>query len=103
MRISRAVVATVAQQDDFMKRVRENGGARTWLQPEGIIILGQYSSHCVIAEALEISSPDDSEFVSIKVVPADKPGKGVAEIDGGLWKIAKPDDPVCKAPLLPKI
>src|SRR5205085_1514248 len=44
-RVGRGVVATVAQQDDYMKRVRGNGGARTHLQPEGIIILGQYGSH----------------------------------------------------------
>ena len=33
--ISRAVVATVAQQEDYMKRVRDNGGSRTHLRPEG--------------------------------------------------------------------
>ena len=34
--IRRAELATVAQQDDFMKRARGNGGARTTLRPEGI-------------------------------------------------------------------
>jgi hypothetical protein len=36
--ISRAVVATVAQQEDYMKRIRGNGGSRTSLRPEGIVI-----------------------------------------------------------------
>ena len=33
--ISRTVVATVAQQEDYMKRVRGNGGSRTSLRPGG--------------------------------------------------------------------
>lgn len=40
MRLSRNIIATVAQQGDYMKRVRSNGGARTILQPEGYLILG---------------------------------------------------------------
>ncbi len=43
-RISRAVVATVARQDDHMKRVREGGGARDQLRGEGIVIFGDYAA-----------------------------------------------------------
>jgi len=37
--ISRVQIAAVAQQDDFMKRIRRNGGARDTLAPKGIAIL----------------------------------------------------------------
>lgn len=37
--ISRLIVQSVAQQKDYMKRVRRNGGARDLLAPEGIAIL----------------------------------------------------------------
>lgn len=39
MPISRVQVAAVAAQDDFMKRLRKNGGARDLLVPKGIAIL----------------------------------------------------------------
>jgi hypothetical protein len=39
MPISRVQVAAVAAQDDFMKRLRKNGGARDILAPKGIAIL----------------------------------------------------------------
>lgn len=39
MPISRVVIASIAAQDDFMKRLRRNGGARDVLAPEGIAIL----------------------------------------------------------------
>ena len=42
--ISRAVVATVAQQEDYMKRIRGNGGSRSSLRPEGIVIIRQYTA-----------------------------------------------------------
>ncbi len=37
--ISRVQVAAIAAQDDFMKRIRRNGGARDLLAPKGIAIL----------------------------------------------------------------
>lgn len=37
--ISRVLVQSVAQQDDYMKRIRRNGGARDLLAPERIAIL----------------------------------------------------------------
>lgn len=86
--IGRGVIATVAQQDDFMKRVRANGGARSTLKPEGIIILsGDYSLHRGYAEELGVEIPDPGEVVSVRVVRAseDEPS---AEIDGDFWRIA---------------
>ena len=37
--ISRVVISSIAAQDDFMKRIRRNGGARDILAPQGIAIL----------------------------------------------------------------
>jgi hypothetical protein len=42
--VRRAELATVAQQDDFMKRARGNGGARSALRPEGILVLGHQTT-----------------------------------------------------------
>lgn len=102
MRVGRGVVATVAQQHDYMKRVRANGGSRTALRPEGIIILGQYGSHVAIARALQVAEPATGESVAVRVTPAYTMGPGVAEIDGRLWRVASSGDPVVPAPELPK-
>lgn len=39
MPVSRVQVSAIAAQDDFMKRIRRNGGARDLLAPKGIAIL----------------------------------------------------------------
>ncbi len=101
--VGRGVVATLGQQDDYMKRVRANGGARTVLQPEGIVILGQYSSHAAIARDLGIPVPENGESISVRLVQTKSRGTGVARIDGGLWRVATPADPVTRAPVLPKM
>ncbi|WP_083927490.1 NaeI family type II restriction endonuclease [Nocardiopsis prasina] len=104
--IRRAVVATVAQQDDYMKRVRGNGGSRSNLRPEGIIILGQYKGHRTIAAQLGLPVPGPGEFVSARVVRADEgshEGRPRAFIDGRWWVRASEDDPVEPAPQLPKV
>jgi len=103
MRIGRAVVATVAQQDDYMKRVRANGGARTALQPEGIIILGQFESHAAIARSFGVPVPGHGDSVSVRVTPANGPGVGAAKIGGRFWKVAQTTDSVVQAPDLPEI
>lgn len=99
--IGRAVIATLAQQDDYMKRVRGNGGSRSRLQPEGIIILGHYKEHQQIARDLEIPVPTGGELVSVRVTPASLPGKGIASIDQGLWRVATDSDPITVAPICP--
>lgn len=103
MRIGRAAVATAGEQVDYMKRVRYNGGARSHLRPEGIIILGQYRNHADVARALHLPVPGPGESVSARVTPARASGPGVAEIDRQLWKLAGPNDPPVTAPLLPEI
>ncbi len=99
--VGRGVVATLGQQDDYMKRIRANGGARTRLQHEGIIILGQWRSHAAIAKALGVPVPGCGDSLSVRVARADTRGLGAAEIRGTLWRVATPDDPVVEAPALP--
>jgi hypothetical protein len=103
-RITRGVIATVAQQDDYMKRVRENRGARSYLKPEGIIILGDYSAHRRIAKQLGLEAPQNSgECVSVRVAPAEAGSPWAAEIDGAWWRVARDEDVVVEAPQLPKV
>ncbi len=97
--ISGNVVATVAQQKDYMKRVRGNGGARDALRPEGYIILGQYNQHQRIAAELGIPIPEHGASVSARLAPS-KARIGV-EIAGSWWQLAAEDDPPVMAPLVP--
>lgn len=103
--VRRAELATVAQQDDFMKRARSTGGARTNLQPEGILVLGHQDNDPLVAKALGLPVPRKGEFVSARVVPlidghGDDP---VAEIDGEGWIVARDSDPVVPAPIVPRL
>lgn len=100
-RISRNVVATVAQQDDFMKRVRDNGGARSNLRPEGYIILGgDYSRQRELARALGGVIPEPGEFVSHRVGPVDYAAPNSVELDGQLWTVQESGRNV-SAPAIP--
>lgn len=101
--ITRTVVATVAQQDDYMKRVRADGGSRSHLRGEGIVILGDYHAHRAVARALGITEPTAGGFVSVRLAPATGHDADQIELDGGLWRVARPDDPVVPAPLLPDV
>lgn len=102
--VSRNVVATVAQQDDYMKRVRYNGGSRSALQPEGIVILGQYGNHQAVARALRLPVPGMGESVSIRLAPWTPAHAGApwVELEGGKWVIAGDGDPKVDAPMLPE-
>lgn len=89
-RLSRNIIATAAQQDDYMKRVRDNGGSRSALRPEGYLILGgDYSVQRNLAAALGATTPEPGELVSIQVVPATS--QDGVEIAGGWWKLAGPE------------
>jgi hypothetical protein len=103
MRVGRGVIATVAQQFDYMKRIRGNGGARSALKNEGIIILGQYQSHTAIAAALGLPLPEQGESVAAKLAPAKKNQVGAVEIDGAFWRLAVEGDKIVPAPTLPKV
>jgi hypothetical protein len=101
--IRRAELATVAQQDDFMKRARGNGGARTTLRPEGILVLGHQDNDPNVAAALGLPVPKKGELVSGRVIQArDDRSDPVAVIEGQRWALARPDDPVFPAPLVPR-
>ncbi|WP_181785778.1 NaeI family type II restriction endonuclease [Streptomyces phytophilus] len=104
-RVSRTVVATVAMQEDYMKRIRYNGGSRSRLQPRGIVILGHYSSHGRIAELLGLPVPGPGESVSARFAEA-RPEHGAAprvELEGRAWVLAGPADPEQAVPKLPEI
>ncbi|MEU7936646.1 NaeI family type II restriction endonuclease [Microbispora bryophytorum] len=105
LRISRNAVATVAMQEDYMKRVRGNGGARTALRDKGIVIFGQYGNHVQAAEELGLPAPGPGEFVSARLIRR-RPDHGDrlwVELDGEHWVVATDNDlPEC-GPLLPNI
>ncbi|WP_078898832.1 MULTISPECIES: NaeI family type II restriction endonuclease [Streptomyces] len=102
-RIGRNVVRTVAQQKDYMKRVRGNGGSRSALRAEGILIMGDYDSHRAVAEQLGVLPPREGEFVSVRVAAKRSHHEDASYVilDGQPWVIATPDDPPEMAPSLP--
>jgi len=100
-RIGRGVVATVAQQADYMKRIRGNGGARSTLREEGIVILGQYEAHREIARQLGLPIPGRGESVSARLVPASSAAPGTFSSEGTWWCLALDEDPVVLAPEVP--
>jgi hypothetical protein len=103
-RVNELVVATVARQDDFMKRVRYNGGARGHLRSEGILIFGHYDAHAVLASQLGLPVPSHGESVSARVRRAEPrwPGRTI-ELEGHRWCLANDGDPYEMAPLLPSV
>jgi hypothetical protein len=101
--IRRAELATVARQDDFMKRARGNGGARTQLRPEGIVVLGHQDNDPLVAAALGLPVPRKGEFVSARVTSArDDRDDPVAVIGESRWALARPGDAVVAAPVIPR-
>ncbi|GGZ52394.1 hypothetical protein GCM10010387_53340 [Streptomyces inusitatus] len=104
-RIGRGVVRTVAQQVDYMARIREGKGrARAVLRDHGILVAGHYSSHQAIARALGAEIPRHGELVSFRVAAAE-PHHGSrprVELENQFWVLADEDDPVVAAPRLPK-
>ena len=121
MRVSRTVVATVAMQDDYMKRVRGGGGARDQLRAEGIVIFGDYAGDQVLAAALGLPRPGPGEFVSARLAPRPagagaRPGAGPGDaaeprdrdyarfirLAGADWRLASAADPAASAPALPR-
>ncbi|MBF5044506.1 restriction endonuclease [Aggregicoccus sp. 17bor-14] len=99
--VGRGAVATAAQQDDFLKRVRENGGAREKLRPLGIVIFGH--EHEALTRGLGLPTPHKGEFVSARLVLAERGAQGAVEIGQKWWRLAAEHDPQkVDAPLLPR-
>lgn len=62
--VSRVLIASIAAQDDFMKRIRRNGGARDVLAPKGIAILYSESDRDLMLRlAIKVGK---REFVSYR-------------------------------------
>lgn len=99
--IPRGTVATVAQQKDYMKRIRGNGGARSLLREHGIIILGEYQFHQQIASALGLPTPINGDSISVRVYPTERghDSKGFEIfLDDSWWRTATQQDPEVLAP-----
>ncbi len=63
--VSRDVIEGVARQKDYMKRLRNNGGARDLLAKDGIALLsGKYDS--ALIRKLSLPACDGNQFISIK-------------------------------------
>jgi len=92
--LSRSTVATVAQQLDPTKRMRENGGARTHLAPEGIIVVGFEHHYRVVTDALGLPHPANGEFLPLRVNPAsqNEVEAHFIDADGNRWRRARPGE-----------
>ena len=107
MRVSRTVVATVAMQDDYMKRVRGGGGARDQLRAEGIVIFGDYAGDQVLAAALGLPRPGRASSSARAWCPGPpEPGDRVYDrsirLAGADWLLGSGDDPPGSVPALPR-
>jgi hypothetical protein len=101
--VDRTTIETLARQDDPMKRARGSGGARTYLQPEGIVVLGHQQNDPLVADALGIPKPVKGQFIAARVVPVDAADtRQKAEINEQFWAVACDDDPVVPAPVIPR-
>jgi len=102
--IGRGVVATVAQQDDYMKRVRDSGGSREYLRPEGIVIFGDYQTHRTYAEGLGLPTIGDGDSISARLIMVDGPTDGAVKIRETWYRLcAEGEEPTKPAPKLPKL
>ncbi|UNK37734.1 hypothetical protein MNR02_14885 [Shinella sp. H4-D48] len=68
--ISRQQVSALAQQLDYMKRIRRNGGARDILAPKGIALLWGQRDRALI-EQLNLGPVTADEFISFRPTSAD--------------------------------
>jgi len=105
-RIGRNTIATLAQQDDYMARLRDNGnGARTTLRDEGYLIPGgDYEAHRAVARRLGAEVPHPGEVISLRVVPAGPGDPWTVELESQHWRLAREHEAVTRpAPKLPDV
>lgn len=69
--ISRLQVQALAQQHDYMKRIRRNGGARDILAPKGIALLWGQRDRALI-EILNLGPVTADEFISMRPLSAEE-------------------------------
>jgi len=104
-RISRAAIETLAMQRDPLKRVRRNGGARTPLAREGIVIMsGDYAWQRRIVESLGVEPPLEGEFVSLYLTLAEASWDGPhIVVEGSVWRTGTPVEAQDTAQELPEV
>lgn len=92
--IPRDLVATVAHQNDPMKRARD---ARPVVQGQGIVILGHQNDHPRILKELDLPVPKKGSFVAVRLVDATPKrqlgGRKVVMVGGKNWVVALPEEP----------
>lgn len=106
--VTRAVVLTVAQQEDAPKRARD---ARLRLRGRGIVVLGHQENHPLVADALGLERPQKGEWISVRVVRVEEDSprarlwvgayedKKVRSAEGW-WGVALEDEPEGPGPVL---
>ncbi|SMP42409.1 Restriction endonuclease NaeI [Neorhodopirellula lusitana] len=95
--ITRAVVSTVAQQDDPMKRARD-ARKPSQLGQYGFLIIGHQDADPHIATALKLPVPVKGEYVSCRIRKANSVDHPRVCLDGDWWTIAKGGDEIEPAP-----
>ncbi len=100
--IGRGVVATVAQQDDYMKRVRDNGGSRQKLKPEGIVVFADYLGHRELALSLGLPPIGDGDSISARLIQIEGPSDRAVQLGEAWYRLcAEGEEPTRPAPDLP--
>jgi len=103
--IRRTTLETVGYgADDPMKRARGNGGARDFLRPEGITVLGHQENDPIVAQALGLPKPRKGEFIATRLVPvpSSTTERPAAEIENRYYAVALEGETVPPAPIIPK-
>lgn len=102
-RIHRTTIATVAMQQDYMKRVRSNGGSRSNLRAEGFLIPGgDYQVHRDIAASFGVPVPAPGEVVSFRVIPTKQDDPKAVLMGSTFWRRAAAEEKSgVAAPTLP--
>jgi hypothetical protein len=102
--VNRSSIEATAQQKDYMKRVRANGGAADILAKEGFLLLsGIRLASQRVAHDLRLPVPSPGNFVPVRVTPAEhltsEPVTTINEMPVRRWH---PGDPVLDTTLLTK-
>ncbi len=79
--ISRTLIQALAQQHDYMKRLRRNGGARDILRKRGIALLGGKTHKALIAR---LGLPQTSANDFIAITPLDEDERALLSAGGEL-------------------